>query len=459
MFYTSSSRLFRFSKQFAFGCCIVFLTAFPAYSQAQTPPLDAPQAQDWESHGYWNARYRVKNRSDSVGRDKDLILSVRYDFSKPSTATAMSFDGVLFADFDSSDDGGDLFHSLGDTWSNSTHGFIYNAWFKKEDLLGTTDFRFGRQELHRGDALWFDGIRADLEASPDLNLLVYGGTPVHFYEDESSSDDGVFGAGLDYRASRKLRLRLDGMNTRDSYSRLDGETGTARNELAVLSGTWLPQPGVLFRGSASAVDGKSRRQDLSFQWSQPSKDWWARVRIRHQNDYGEMLANEIAPYSAVLGDVAPYWEYQGELHRRLSDSTDVLIGWHSRTLENQEDEGLYNREFKRWFVGANQPEVFGEGTRAGIRGDVWDSEGASSIVAGANMAWDYNDETELSCGTDYSKYRFDVFTGLEYLDDRRYWAKAKIKMNNGRRLRLRYSRDRSQLGNDHLFEVSMGVEF
>ena len=81
------------------------------------------------------------------------------------------------------------------------------------------------------------------------------------------------------------------------------------------------------------------------------------------------------------------------------------------------------------------------------------------LLPSAVPSWDFNAKHELSVGTDFSKYRFDVFTGREYLDDRQYWIKAKLPLGDQRRMRLRYSRDRSQFGTDHLFEAAWALEF
>ena len=442
------------AKLLAVICFISFLVQASILPAAQEDELKSSELieQDNNYQGWLDMRFRMRSEASSSTRDVDLIVGSYFELNSNENAGKFVLDGVLYADLDNETGGDEAFYSLSDTWNDSMHGFVYNAW------LGIDDFKLGRQEIHRADALFFDGLKYDHKLTSEAKLTVFGGTPVHFY-DESSSGDRMAGLGLDWRVSPKLRVAVDEVWLRDSAVRFSGADGTANDLLSVVSATWLANQNGMVRGSASMVGDRARRQDISGQWYMPNKDLWARFRLRHQNDYGEFIATEIAPFSAVIGDVAPYWDSSVELTKRMSEQIDIGFGYQGRMLENDSDVGINNREFNRWYISVDHDELPFTNSSGGLRADIWDSSDGSIIAGGAWLKWDFNAKHEFSVGTDFSKYRFDVFTGREYLDDRQYWIKAKLPLGDQRRMRLRYSRDRSQFGTDHLFEAAWALEF
>jgi len=171
------------------------------------------------------------------------------------------------------------------------------------------------------------------------------------------------------------------------------------------------------------------------------------------------VVTELSPFAAVIGDVSPFWSAPAEIHRRLGAKADLGVGYSGRWLDNAEDEGLYDREYGRWFALLSLEDFPSEQLRTGLRGDVWDAGTTGLVAAGAFLAWLPNEQSRYEVGTDFSKYRFDAYTGREYLDDRQYYFRLRHRISESLSLRFRVARDRSQFGSDTLLEAAVALEF
>ncbi|MBL7007849.1 MAG: hypothetical protein ISR76_02545 [Planctomycetes bacterium] len=468
---TRPGQLRVFGPRVRFLPAAILVTAFLSPLAAQEPDpgaagggpsTDLPSAGSvWDLRGRIDANFRYRKQERLAETDTDALVTGYLDGSLRDADGAETFrflfDGVLTADLDGLEDPSEAFYGLGDTRNSRTHGFVYAAWAETSALADDLKLRVGRQEIHREDALYFDGARLDAAFSGPLTGVLYAGSPVRFYESDRTGDY-LGGVGLRWAASQKLHLGLDEIVFRDRAPAGDRDQ-VINNNLTLLTAHWAYDTRTMVRGSSSWIGNEERRQQLSVLWSFPEGGWWTRVHLQHQSDYGEVVVTDLSPFAAVVGDVAPYWSGSAELHKELSSNTDLGVGYSGRWLDDAEDEGVYDREYGRWFALLSLDQFPIEELRTGLRGDLWDSDGARIVAGGLFFAWVPDEESHYEVGTDFSKYRFDTYTGREYLDDRQYYFRLRHRIGDQTSLRFRLARDRSQFGTDTLIEAAVALEF
>lgn len=443
----------------------------PSSGAAAAPPVeDAADAGEsglvlagWQLEGSVDLLFRSRRQATRDQNDADLLLSglLSGALADGDGAEQARFllDGLLTSDLDGFSGPRGAFSGLQEAWNDRLHGYLYSAWVESDQVLDGAALRLGRQEVLREDALWFDGLRAGYRPAAEWSLSAYGGVPVHFSESQRAGD-ALAGAGAEWAAAPGVRLGADEIYLRDEQEWLaGGRREVARSNLTLLSGSWRAAPSALLRGTASWIGDRSRRQTLGASWSDPQTEWRGQVQLRHQNDYGEVVATELSPLAAVLGDVAPYWHGLAEVYRRFGSDVEVGVGAARRFLEEESDEGAYNREYRRYFASLHVERFLGPELDAGVRGDVWDPGAGALTAFGGFVGWDYAGSGRVEVGTDFALYRFDLFAGREYIEDRQYYVRAEQAVVDGLKVRARYARDTSQYGTDHLIEVGLALDF
>jgi len=424
---------------------------------AAAPVMQQPR---FDLEGRLDVSYRYRTQSRRNTTDSDSFASLYLDGTSTdeegNTEYRFHIDGYASMDWNGLEASDQAFYGLADTRNSRFRPFLYAAWMESETWLKGAKVRIGRQEIHREDALYFDGARVDF-GDGNWQALVYAGAPVRFYE-SSRSGDFLSGVGLRYWMRRNIRFGLDQVYLRDDAPPADPSL-TVNNALTILSAHWLQSRYATIDGSSSWVSGRPRRSQLRALIQQPDQRIWMRLEAHRQNDYGEVVATDLSPFAATLSDVRPYWSASAELGKGLSNKTDLALGFQGRWLDSGLDEGLYNRQYDRWYGSLSKREFLSKDWRAGLRADFWDSSGPSILTGGAFATYEATPGHVFEFGTDFSKYRYDAFTGREYLDDRQVYARISYPLRKDTTMRLRLARDGSQFGTDYLVEISVGWEF
>jgi hypothetical protein len=407
---------------------------------------------------YLSFRYRSQERRSETETDGYGTINMRGGTTDESGHENMRFhiNGYASMDFNGRETSSESFYSLADTRSSSFRPFLYSAWIETDTIVKGAKLRLGRQEIHRENALYFDGARADF-GDGAWQAVAYAGKPVRFYE-SSRQGDFLGGVGLRWWAQPTLRIGLDQVYLRDEGP-ISDPTVTVNDQLTILSGRWRQSANATVVGSSSWISGRPRRAQLRVMMQEPTSDMWSRFEIHHQNDYGDVVATDISPFTATLGEVQPYWSAAAEVGKTVASGLDFAVGFRGRWLDDPESESIFSREYQRWYGTLTSRDLFDSDWTAGLRADIWDSSGPSVIAAGAFASHESRPGQVLEFGTDYSKYRYDAFTGREYLDDRQVYARFKYPLREDLSLRLRLARDGSQYGVDYLVQVSFGWEF
>lgn len=417
----------------------------------------------WNWDGYLDLHYRYRHQGRQDVSDSDLLASGTIQGGYRDAAGVEEFgflfDGLLTADLDGFGSRRDAFYGLQETRNSRVHGFLYQGWVETGQLLDHSKVRLGRQEITRQDALYFDGFQVGYQPVSDWKVNFFGGIPAHF-EESSREGDYLGGAGAQWAVSRTFSVGFDEVYLRDRQ-RIFGtrKTFQTQDNLTLVSGRWLASQEFLVRGTASFIENKNRRQEFSLAWNRPRDGWQASLAVRRQNDYGELVSTEFSPFQTILGDVAPYWNVTGQVSKTVAEDVQVGGGYSFRRLETKADEGANNREFDRWFTNVDVDHFPLKATDVGFRADFWDSVGGRIKSYSFFAGLDWAAHSRLEAGTDFTLYRFDVFSAREFVDDRQIYVRAKVNLAKNVDLDLRWVRDASQFGVDHLIDLTLGLEF
>ena len=159
--------------------------------------------------------------TDERIQDQDVFTDLRLDVTRSNSRPyEFHFLGSLRSDLDGDHNVKTFFpfEDINNTHKGRTTGTVYEAYaVLKNDTRPDTRARVGRQAGTRDEAVYFDGIAADIGmAGGRANLTLYGGIAVSFYEvDGHWGDDTLEGVGIDFRPLASTGISADYLVVRD----------------------------------------------------------------------------------------------------------------------------------------------------------------------------------------------------------------------------------------------------
>jgi hypothetical protein len=412
-------------------------TAAPAAAQDDTSatppdaPAEEPAAPAPPSGVLLSGQLRTRYRGQfSEGDDHDLYELIDVQAKDAAGRWSSSLLGRLNWDLD---DGPARLDSLQDTYDADITAQLYHAYLDWK-LARFERLRFGRQTLYETPlTVVFDGAAAELAPMGSVDALfgAYAGLGEHLYE-SSAEDDWVLGSygGIDLWSG--ATLRADWMHLEDArlgsehendlvglrFSQdADTQTTHARVEL---KHSRLEAERRDVRVSASLVDLEAR---ASLQVS-----WYQLLKAQQE------LAAPLDPFTSTLATLFPYEDLA------LSGTKDwkhlaLSAGANLRRLEDEADESTYNREFERYWLTTSLVDTLP--VQLDLTGELWDATGTEFSTWGASVAREF-ERFELSGGSYYSLYKYDLTTGDERDDVRTFFLDATFRQTPERRWSLRY---------------------
>jgi hypothetical protein len=391
-----------------------------------TPPAAVPTADEPAHsvagvpiHGSVRARYRYRTTSDED--DHDLYDTVTVDVGDPArqpfTAHLLAWSN-LDLDERSEGDDPDPFFDLSDTYGSDLTARLYHAWVDKPGVDGLEVLRVGRQPLYETpEIVTFDGARVETaeRGERDVRAGLYGGLPVHFFE-SSPSGDLVLGTFLEGRPWGGARARLDWMHLEDEEVLADHE-----NDL-LAAGLWqaLGRP-LRLEGAFSWLEGRARDARIAGTWSDAERSLRVRASLYELFSTQRDLASEVDNFYQALLEYFPFYRAEVLVSKDLGEHWRVELGSEVRQLEDESDEGEFNREYTRHHARLAAEDVVGEGVTLGLAGEVWDDGDGAYRTWGADLEKRWNERWRTSLGSNYALYKIDLFD-LSERDDVRSWT-------------------------------------
>ena len=429
--------------------------ANPPRTGAPGAAEDGAGGEDTWLRGRVSARYRGRWRGGEEDHDLTTTLALEGGES-PSDTWTFSFLGSLFADLDGLADPDQRLFGLNDTWDHALLGRVYHAFAERRGSGELGRVRLGRQhDWETPEQAWFDGVTlvAGELAPGEPELGLYGGIPVHTYE-SSPEGDLLFGAWAELLPWKGARARIDWMHVEDEYLARDHE-----NDLAAL-GLWQ-RLGRRLRVEAgyTNLDGDSRDVRAAANWVSEDGELALRVRYDRLLEAQRSQALETDPFYDSLQELFPYEQVRASLAKQWGERLRLEGGLDFRQVDDEDDKGLFNRDFDRTFLNATWLEGLPLELQATLTFDRYDSGGIETRVLGGDLTRQFGRRTRASLGTYYGLYEYDVFNNSEREDVRTWYLRVRRELSERTRLDLRYEYEDDDLDDYHTVRVGTTWSF
>jgi hypothetical protein len=425
---------------------LTLLVSFPSSAVEETPAAPVPPftsiSRDASTavNGYLSGRYVYRAASSAEGRtsDQDLFGDLRLDITRPKdNRYDFHFFGSVRSDLDGNQNvnGFNPLHDIGDTYGQSTIGYLYEAnAVLNSPVQHVTRVRIGRQSGARDEPVVFDGVAMDM-GSEKVNVTLYGGAAMHFYEvDRHWGKDTLEGAGLDYTPRPATGISVDFLAVKDKRE-FTPEDATVNDRMVSLKVWQQFEPYTRVAAKYRYLDGEPR--DLSFSASTiwPAADIDATVSYFRQFRPQYELTTDLSLYYDVMGVSAPYQSFDIKLRKFVAERVAMDLGYFKRALLDPSEEGPFNKEFWRAYFDVEVMDLFLNNLSGTILLEQWESRGQSYGAVGADLSYKIRKnkkEARISIGTNYNLYKYDYYTELGVREQVRTWyLTGKYPLNNG----------------------------
>jgi hypothetical protein len=343
--------------------------------------------------------------------------------------------------------------SLAPAALGSLYDLDSSVWFDVFSLYGeyhSTGFmrlaRLGRQTAEYGLPATFDGAHVELRATapaPYLDLFLYGGRTVHFFEaDADLFEDWVAAAGAVVRPMERLRLVLDYRFTMEDTNVTEGlKDHTYGLEALYAPLDWLSVK-AYGRGISDAFShaGGAAR----FAWYPLGLG----LDLKVDSQLAELReVNELDnPYYAILGASMPHTRWGADLWKSFDTGAGTYglhLGWTGRA--NHEDESTFNRNYGKLYCLFEARDIGVKGPFLSLSvenhfADVtptFDEEGV--LTAGGSAG--YQDKLmKAEAGTYYQRFKYDYYADVqEYENVRTFYGAFTFKPLDWLGIRAHYA--------------------
>ncbi len=291
--------------------------------------------------------------------------------------------------------------------------------------------RIGRQAGTRAEPFYFDGASAELRLLDRLELTVYGGLAVHFYEVEYSwASDALAGAGLDFRPSAETLLSLDYAFVEDQRAVFLGSQ--QYNHLLAVK-LWQRLFSFLrvtadFRLLNFAPRDLRLRADNVFPGLSLEVSAGYFLQFLPQNE----LANEFAVYYDVIGRSEPFQSIELKAHQLLGAHLALDLGLFFRGLLSAQTEGPFNRQYLKASAGVELIDLPVAGLSVFVPGELWKAGDNAYYSTGVSVSYHRQlngKRAAIEAGTYYSLYKYDYYDLLGELENAQtYYLKLRVPM-------------------------------
>jgi len=433
--------LFFFCLSILFSGSLFF--PFPLQADTTFSPGTVPDKKSTDSlfsvTGYFSGKYIYRTASipDERVTDQDLFGELRIDMTMPKeNKYEFHFFGTARDDL-SGDHNRTTFtavEDIGDTYRSKYHGYLYEAHVDINDPFPhCTQARIGRQAGTRDEPLFFDGAATDIAAAPNLNLTLYGGAAVRFYElGNRWGDDTLAGTGLDYAPAASTRVSLDYLAVKDEHSFPAAVDRRDRMASLKLWQSFAPfmKASIKYRYLDSEPRDLSVRAVSAF----PGADAEVNVNYFRQFRTQNELANELSLYYDVLGQSSPYQSYDVKARKLFGPHYALDVGYFKRALLDEGRESAFDRDFSRIFLLFELIDLPREGLSFTLIGERWKTTGREYSSAGLDAGYAFKNKRNatVNAGTYYSLYKYDYYVEEGVREKvRTYYVRGRYPLDKG----------------------------
>ncbi len=407
---------------------VILLVVLPFLGAAGA--LNAESGQDSEKEnnfllsGRLSTRYRAQWNQDDT--DHDLLGYLSFDLRNLFTPK-LSLHGFMRGGEDL-DDKDPVF----DVTSYEVRDRVYDLYFEAEDVIPRSSFRVGRQYYDGLEGVQFDGVRFMRKESNWLSWEAFGGKYRSFYNRYFREDCEVAGAQLTTRPFRAGSLSAEYLRLMDFPTGDDDYLNFAFRQ-------HLDPVDILTQ--YSLLNGESKDVSTRLYWL-CGKGWEVSLKYYHLFQPLEELSNEFDPYYPLFGAYMRFHQYDFDVTKYFGEHVSLSAGYTGRQLVNDDDEGIANREFDKYYASFLVDDVLIPGFGFSATFERWlASEDEDDYSVGGELSYRVKKKLNASVGTYYSKYKYNVDTVTEKTDVRTWYARLRYYFTRDLYLSLRGERE------------------
>jgi hypothetical protein len=165
------------------------------------------------------------------------------------------------------------------------------------------------------------------------------------------------------------------------------------------------------------------------------------------------------PYFNALFALFPFWQGRVNLSKGFGDAFDLQAGLDLRRVSDEDDVGSSNRDFERYYVTGNFPELLPADFELSLTGDVWDADGSDVYSWAVDLRRTLGAGTDLSLGTYYAQYKYDFTSGEEREQVRTWFVGLAWQQRDDLRLGVRYEYEGADIDEFHDVRVEATWSF
>jgi hypothetical protein len=404
--------------------------------------------------GYLASRYRGRWRGGDSDHDLDEVLWLEIGDPAKDRVSGRLMASVL-ADLDGHESASSPLFSLADTYDSSLHARLFEAYADvKSSKLST--LRLGRQMIWGTPELaWFDGV---LVESPQwrrerIRLGAYGGVPVHLYE-SSPEGDAIAGLFVEKRPWNGARARLDWMH-------LEDERRTAEHEDDLFGlGLWQGiGRSARLEARYTNVEGSSRDVRAAATWFDVDRSLLVQLSHYRLLETQDALVLELDPFSETLQELFPYDQTRLLASKGFGESLDLQLGADLRRVSDEDDVGVFNHDFERYFVTGTLPETLPADLALALTLEAWESDPTEVRTWGADLSRRFGERLDLSLGSSYALYEYDALLGRERDDVRTTYLRARWRRSERTSFDAGYEYQDDDLEDSHVVRLGTTWSF
>jgi len=392
--------------------------------------------------GQLSTKYRAQwNKEDT---DHDLLQYLSFDLTN-IFAPGLSLHGFMRGGKDV-DDKDPIFD-----WTDyEVQDRIYDLYFEADKVIPRTCFRLGRQYHDGLEAVQFDGLSFMRTESDWLSWEVFGGRYVTFYNRDFGQDCSVGGAEVTARPFRSTSLsaeylRLMNFPTGDD-DYLNFGLRQRLNRLNLLAKYSL------LNGEAKDISAK-----VYWDWG---KGWQVGASYYRLLQTLQELSNEFDPYYPLFGPYVEFDQYGLDVTKSFGQHFSVTAGYAGRNLPEGSLESIANREFDRYHATLLLSDVLTDGLSFSATLDKWLAGwNEDTYSVGGEIAYSVKKKLDISAGSYYSKYKYDIEAVTERIDVRTWYGALRYYFSRKTYVSLRGEREDDHSPESPYGKVEMRVTF
>ncbi len=405
---------------------IIFFTPLALFSLQMPDGEKETGEEGFTIDGYMLGRYIYKNAADET--DQDIYGELRLEVQSSGKAYELHLLSAIKQDIDGNRERRYFYplEDIGDAYSATTLGYVYEAYIAVNGpVKSVPQIRIGRQTGPGDEAIFFDGIGAEITPLDGLKLTGYGGAATHFFEIESNwASDWLGGLSINFSPFRDTNLNLDYLYLKDKRNIFSSDDSD--DHLTSIKIWQQFNPFMKAMVKLRYIDSDARDLSIRAVKTFPEAQLEVTGNYLRQLSTQKELSHELSQYYDVMGESKPYETYDLRIRKLFGERFSIDIGYFERRLVEAQDEGPFNREYKRMILTGEINDLLVEDLTFSVTGELWETDNREFKSAGFDVGYKIK-KSKINIGSYYSLYKYDYYIELgEREDVRTYYVRLKM---------------------------------